>query len=168
MTTFYAQPYDVTASGFYFEDAETYLARVNTVTNEFGDAVEEFELQFIDGEDIDSELAKALGLYQNTILKFMDCIEGWEDDQKLKVVMAVGECGYQFDYETSDPDDFDLNIYQDISMRQLAEQFVDEGLFGDIADTIITYIDYDAIARDLAIDYTETTIAGQRYIYRCS
>jgi antirestriction protein len=27
-------------------------------------------------------------------------------------------------------------------------------------------LDYDAIARDLAHDYTETTIAGQQLVYR--
>lgn len=52
-------------------------------------------------------------------------------------------------------------------MRELAEQFVDEGLFGDIPERLAGYIDYDAIARDLAMDYAETTIAGEWLIYRC-
>jgi antirestriction protein len=30
------------------------------------------------------------------------------------------------------------------------------------------YIDYDAMARDLGMDYSETTIAGKRLIYRCA
>ncbi len=29
------------------------------------------------------------------------------------------------------------------------------------------YIDYDAIARDLSVEFSETTIAGERFIYRC-
>jgi len=53
------------------------------------------------------------------------------------------------------------------SMKELAEQFVDDGLFGEIPTSIQFYIDYEAIARDLACDYSETTIDGQRYIYRC-
>ncbi len=52
-------------------------------------------------------------------------------------------------------------------MRALAEQFVEEGLFGDIPKRLQFYIDYDAIARDLAVDYSETVIAGSRIIYRC-
>ncbi|MEP3786728.1 antirestriction protein ArdA [Ascidiaceihabitans sp.] len=51
-------------------------------------------------------------------------------------------------------------------MKELAEQFVDEGLFGDIPDHLANYIDMDAIARDLAVDYAETELAGERLIYR--
>lgn len=54
------------------------------------------------------------------------------------------------------------------SLKELAEQFVDEGLFGDIPTSIQSYLDYDAIARDLGCDYSETEIAGVRLIYRCS
>lgn len=53
-------------------------------------------------------------------------------------------------------------------MKELTEQFVDEGLFGDIPERLQYYLDYDAIARDLSMDYAETEIAGQRLIYRCA
>ena len=45
---------------------------------------------------------------------------------------------------------------------------MDEGLFGDVPPQFQFYIDYDAIARDLSFDYTETEIAGERLIYRIS
>lgn len=51
-------------------------------------------------------------------------------------------------------------------MRDLAEQFVDEGLFGDIPERLQFYIDYDAIARDLSVDYSVAEVAGQNLIYR--
>ena len=51
-------------------------------------------------------------------------------------------------------------------MRALAEQFVDDGLFGDIPERLQFYIDYDAIARDLSMDYGEAEIAGTHLIYR--
>jgi antirestriction protein len=57
-------------------------------------------------------------------------------------------------------------MYHDQNLKELAEQFVDEGLFGDIPERLSFYLDYDAIARDLAHDYTETTIAGQQLVYR--
>ena len=60
-----------------------------------------------------------------------------------------------------------VDIYHMDSMRDLAEAFVDEGLYGDIPETIERYLDYDAIARDLGMDFTETTIAGERLIYAC-
>ena len=65
-------------------------------------------------------------------------------------------------------DDFDLDIYHVDSLCDLAEQFVEEGLFGDIPERLSFYIDYAAIARYLSADYSEATIAGKRLIYRCS
>jgi antirestriction protein len=47
-------------------------------------------------------------------------------------------------------------------------QFADDGLFGEFPESLSHYIDYDAIARDLAIDYAMTDIAGTRYAYRCA
>jgi hypothetical protein len=44
---------------------------------------------------------------------------------------------------------------------------VDEGLFGEIPESIKYHLDYDSIARDLGMDYTETVIAGTSLIYRC-
>ena len=82
-------------------------------------------------------------------------------------IIAVGECGYAFNFETCDPDDLDLDIYKVESLRDLAEQFVDEGLFGDIPERLRFYIDHDAIARDLGMDYAETVIADRRVVYRC-
>ena len=43
---------------------------------------------------------------------------------------------------------------------------MDEGLFGDIPERLQFYLDYDAIARDLGLDYAETEITGVRLIYR--
>lgn len=168
MTVFYAQPYDISATGFYFETMENYHVRAAKCLNDFGDQVEEFELQFIDGNVIDIDLCKALGLYQNNISKVIEFIEGWDDSQKLNVIIAVGEWGYNFDFETGDPDDYDIDLYEVDSMRELAEQFVDEGLYGKIPQSLQFYIDYAAIARDLVMDYSEIKINGTTYIYRCS
>jgi len=166
-TTYYAQPYDIIATGFYFTDQESYTAKILAARNSYGDPVEEFEIQFIDGTDLDAKLAKALGLYQNTIIEFMEKVEAWDDHEKLKIILAVGECRYSFDLNSGDPDNLDLDIYAGMNLRDLAHEFVEEGLFGDILPSIINYLDYDAIARDLGMDYTETTICGERYVYRC-
>ena len=55
---------------------------------------------------------------------------------------------------------FDVDIYFCKGLKDLAEQFVDEGLYGDIPENLTHYIDYEAIARDLAVDFTEAEIAG--------
>ena len=61
-----------------------------------------------------------------------------------------------------------VDIYQVDSLRELAEMFVDEGLYGEIPKSLQFYIDFDAIARDLSADYHETVINGTRLIYACS
>ena len=166
MTQLFAQPYDLAASGFYFDAAEDYSAKVKALRNDYGEPVEEFEIQFIDGENIDCDLANAIGLNQVNFARFFEIADEWEDWEKRLVILAVGECGYQFDDSTS-RSDFDVDIYEVDSLRELAEQFVDEGLFGEVPESFRFYINYVAIARDLAVDYNQTTIAGSRIIYRC-
>lgn len=166
MTQLFAMPYDLSATGFYFETVEEYNRMSSDLRNEYGQPVEEFEIQFIDGEDIDCALFKAVGVYQGDIEAYLDAVDNWEDWQKVNVILAVGEVGYSFNLNTDDPDQFDIQIYDVANMRELAEQFVDEGLFGQIPESLQHYIDYDAIGRDLAMDYAETVIAGTNYIYR--
>jgi Antirestriction protein (ArdA) len=167
MTNLYAQPYDISAHGFYFESADEYTTRASKLLNSYGDQVEEFEIQFIDGDGIDCQLFEALSVSQCNLEAYFEAAENWNEDQKIKVIIAVGEVGYKFDLGKDSPDDFDVTLYQLDSMRELAEQFIDEGMFGEIPEAIQSYIDYDAIARDLKMDYSEITIDGTRYIYRC-
>ena len=168
MTELFAQPYDISATGFYFRTASEYAEKAAKLRNSAGCPVEGFELQFIDGESIDAKLFEALGVNQGNFPQFLDACDAWDDNQKQKVIIAVGECGYRFDLASGDPDDFDIDLYEMDSLRELAEQFVDEGLFGEIPEPIRNYLDYDAIARDLGMDYSETTIAGTRLVYRCA
>jgi hypothetical protein len=166
MTTLYAQPYDISASGFYFDSAADYAAKAGKLRNSYGQPVEEFEIQFIDGDGIDAELFAALKIHQGDIDGFFEAVDEWSEDDKIKVIIAVGEKGYSFDLGRDTPDRFEIDLYECDTMRDLAIQFVDEGLFGDIPAAIANYLDYDAIARDLAMDYAATTVDGTRYIYR--
>ncbi len=163
----YAQPYNTEAEGFYFRTADEYAKTLLTIKDGSGQPIEEFEIEFIDGEAIDCDLAKAWGLNQANFAAYLDAAATWQDFEKTAFIVAVGECGYDFDPASVDPDSYDVDIYFEDSLRDLAIQFVDEGLFGDIPKSLEFYIDYDAITRDLAVDYSETEIAGQHIIYRC-
>ncbi|PIR39915.1 MAG: antirestriction protein ArdA [Alphaproteobacteria bacterium CG11_big_fil_rev_8_21_14_0_20_39_49] len=166
MTQFYAQPYDISSTGFYFESMEEYDTLYSKNLNEYGEQPEEYEIQFIDGEEIDCKLFNALGVHQGNIHHFIEKIEEWEEHQKHALIIATGECGYNFDIDSGNPDDFDIELYELDSLKELAEQFIEEGLFGQIPDNIRFYLDTDAIARDLGMDYSETRIDGTNYIYR--
>ena len=167
MTTLYAQPYDISATGFYFDSAEDYAQQAAKNFNRLGGIVEEYELQFIDGAEIDCALFKALNVDQVNFLAYFDACVTWTEAQKRKVILAVSQAGYKFTIGTDNPDSLDVDIYELDSLKDLAEQFVDEGLFGEIPASIAYYIDYDLIARDLGMDYSEAVIAGTRLVYRC-
>lgn len=163
MAEFYAQPYDVDATEFYFSSIEEYDQKRSALRNAAGDPVEEFEIQFIDGDELDCELAKAASVNQANLSDVLEWIEEWDDWKKTTYILAVGEGGYCSD---SDPDQINIDIYEVDSMKELGEQFVEEGLFGDVPERIRFYLDYDLIARDLSVDYSEAEIAGTRYVYR--
>lgn len=167
MTTLYAQPHDISATGFYFVSAEDYGLKADTLRNSYGDPVEEFEIQFIDGDGMDVALFNALGVHQGNFSAYLDAVDEWSDDEKIRAIIAVGEVGHRFDLGRDDPSRLEIDLYECDSLRDLAMQFVEEGLFGEIPTSIQHYLDYDAIARDLGMDYSETTIDGTRYIYRC-
>lgn len=78
-----------------------------------------------------------------------------------RVIYLIDDIGYSIADALDNYENVDY--YQGLSLKQLAEHFVDEGLFGQIADSIKNYIDYDAIARDLRHDYTETSKGCFRY-----
>ena len=168
MTTLFAQPYDLDAVGFYFESAKEFATISLRLRNAHWEPVEEFEIQFIDGEDMDAELAKAVGINQANAGRFLEIVENWSDDDKLRYIINANECGYAFDLKRDDPNELDVDIYHLDSLRDLAFEFVEEGIIGDIPEDMRHYFDYDAFARDLAMDYSETTIAGQNIIYRCA
>ncbi|MBO9462463.1 antirestriction protein ArdA [Labrenzia sp. R5_0] len=168
MIQLFAQPCDVSATGFYFESAEDYEAKAKTNRNDYGQSVEEYEIQFIDGDGIDCAMAKAWEINQANFADFLEAADDWDNEAKLRYIIAVGECGYAHDDVADDPSRIDMTLYELTSMCELAEQFVDEGLFGDIPERLQFYIDYDAIARDLSVDYSEVSIAGTHFIFHCA
>lgn len=164
MTQLHAQPYDIAAPGFYFETPEEYDTKLTALRNDYGDPVEEFEIQFIDGDQIDCELAQAIGINQANFREYLNGVDTWQDWEKQRIIVAVGECGYDFD-ANEDPSDYNIDLYVADSLQALAEQFVDEGLYGNIPENLQNYIDYEAIAGDLAVEFSEITIAGERFAY---
>jgi len=165
--TLYAQPYNIDAEGFYFGSADEYHAQARGRKDRYGQPVEEYEIEFIDGEEIDAALAKAWELSQCNFARFLDVAVSWRDDHKHTFIIAVGECGYDFDADSVDPLDFDVLLYEMKNLRELAEHYVDEGLLGQIPPALRFYIDLDLLARDLSVEFSEIIIAGTALVYRC-
>ncbi len=165
--TLYAQPYNLEVEGFYFRSSEEYTATYPTIKDGWGEQVEEFEIQMTNSESIDVALARAWQLSQANFAAFFKAADTWHREDKFAFIIAVGDCGYEFDPNTVIPANFDVQIYYLDRMNDLAIEFVEEGLLGDIPDALKTYFDYDAFARDLAHDYVKTIVARENIIYRC-
>lgn len=164
--TLFAQPYDTDAPGFYFTSLDDYEAKSGALRNRWGAPVEEFEIQFIDGPAEAMHLFSAATVHQGYLSAYFTALEDWDEHEIEAVTIALAENITGETLETVTPHLLDISVYHVDSWRELAEQFVDEGLFGEIPDHLTNYIDYDAIARDLQYDYSETRATGEFLIYR--
>ena len=104
--------------------------------------------------DYECEYMEDINEYSN-LTELNEIAEKMEtlNSSDIKKFKALIQEGYDFEYSFNNYED--MEMYEEINMNELAEQFVEDGLFGDIPKALINYIDYDAIARDLSMDYTE-------------
>ena len=165
--TLYAQPYDFDASGFYFDSFEDYQAKYNSNFNVYGQHVEEYEIQFIDGSAIDCDLFKAVKGEYNLKAFFM-VANTWEDCDKIPLIIAYEEniTSEPFNEEVTSDMFQDIDIYYDMSFEDLAWEFIKNGLFGDIPEHLENYLDIQLMARDLSFDYNEISVGNNSIIYR--
>ena len=165
--TLYAQPYEFDASGFYFDSFEDYQAKYNSNFNVYGQHVEEYEIQFIDGSAIDCDLFKAVKGEYNLKAFFM-VANTWEDCDKIPLIIAYEEniTSEPFNEEVTSDMFQDIDIYYDMSFEDLAWEFIENGLFGDIPEHLKNYLDIEKMARDLSYDYNEISVGNNSIIYR--
>ena len=101
---------------------------------------EGFPKEFYSESAIDKELFEYLAL----------------DDKEKEILEAFIDChGYNYDYSLGVYYDAYIGKYE--SLEELAEEFIEQGLFGDVPENLYHYLDYEKIARDLSYDYTHHT-----------
>ncbi len=84
------------------------------------------------------------------ISETMEALED-QDRKKIDYLMDWNGCSYDEALEQYE----DVELYEDTSLEDLAYDLVQEGCFGSVPDSALgNYIDYEAIARDLLMDYT--------------
>lgn len=160
--SFYAQPYSLDAQGFYFTDYEDYTAKAEALRDSFGHPVEEFELQFIDGDSEEADLFTASGVNQANLEQFFDEVLTLDDHQKpaFFYLTSVLNCSIEQALDKID----EPSIYEG-ELKEAAEQLFDECYLSDIPESVRNYIDYAAFARDCEMggDMTEFEFAGTTY-----
>jgi len=163
MPDLFAQPYNLDATGFYFDCADQFNQKAADHRDSFDNLVEEYEIQFIDGDDVEYQLFDAFAVDQANLQRYFNAVTNLDEQDKIALI-AMSECGYDVDDET---DTQDVELHYADSFRTLAMQFVDEGMYGEIPNAISHYIDYEAIARDLEIEHGQVQVGGQNIVYRC-
>lgn len=162
---FYAQPYDLNASGFYFSDEEEYTRKAKSNFNSSGFIVEEYEIQFIDGDDMETLIANAFGLNQCNFTKFIDFMSKgyserayaaawWLWHNNMRTVNQV--------YEMEEDDlesyilhecDHDCAMNEESALADYAAQYVeDSGLLSEVPENIRYYFDFTAYGRDMRLN----------------
>jgi len=95
-----------------------------------------------------------------TLKELFDDYTDWyimDDDDKDKIA-AYMEYGYTYDWCIDHLQDMEVYYFpgsldDEETLEQLARLMVDEGLYGNIPETIRYYIDYKSLGRDLGVDY---------------
>ena len=159
MNTYHATPYDISATGFYFQTLEEYQKKAAEHRNEYGDPVEEYEIQYIDGEGGDCDLFHTLSVNQANLNIWFDDFEGaFTDEELVKVLYLSGEFGLSMK-EILERDLDDVYLFEG-SPKDYAERYLeDSGILDAVEKAGLNpfYIDTDAYARDMEINGGFTT-----------
>jgi len=160
MTTLHAQPYNIDACGFNFSTAEEYTTKQSALRDRFGAPVEEFEIQFIDGDD--SQLFEACKIHQGNLATWFDDIESLDRQEKAALFYLVDQGGYDLSDALERYDDV---VLFDGPLLDAATELFDDCYLCDVPESVRYYIDYDAFAYACRVngDMTEFTYEGTTY-----
>lgn len=143
MTEFYAQPYSIEHTGFYFDSFEKFEAGMKKLNDR---GCEEVEIQFIDGEDHLVQLAEAANIHQGSVDAWFEELEDLDETEVSQIIFLL-----DLGYSLSDA----LDRYEDVclfngSASDYAYDLINETT--EVPEHLSYYIDYDAIARDMKIN----------------
>lgn len=95
----------------------------------------------------------------DTLNEIAETLEDLKDYEKETLIAILESETQRLDEALEILQDEKFVFYSDVDLEGLAEQFVDEGIFGEIPSSIISYINYESIARDLSFEgYIETSV----------
>lgn len=160
--TYHATPYDLSASGFFFSSYEDYTAQAATHRNAFGQPVEEYEIQFIDGEN--SALFAALGICQATLSLWFEAFEQLSMHEAIKAIYLATDLNTPIDRILDRLDD--VMLFEGTSVEYAREYIEETGMLDPLPESLRWYFDTEAFARDLVLagDISEHEIEGQCWV----
>lgn len=166
MAQFHAQPYAMDGgAGFYF-DAGEFSDKLEEHNAERAAAglreLEEFSIQFIDGEDWEQEICEAAGLTQGNIDDVCELLEHLDDEDDDGAKAAAW---YALENSQGQPDDVLQKVRKECyrantvgdriyteadALADYAQSFTEET--STIPEHLANYIDWEAMGRDMRIN----------------
>jgi antirestriction protein len=152
MTEFYAQPYSIEHTGFFFNSFENFEAGMEKLNKR---GCEEVEIQIIDGDDHLVRLASTATIHQGDIAFWYDALEDLDQTEATQMIVLL-----DLGYSLSDA----LERYEEVclfdgSAADYAYDLINETC--EVPDHLRNYIDYDAIARDMELGGEITAISRE-------
>jgi hypothetical protein len=149
---YFAQPYSISATGFFFTDMGQYRDKAAHLVDDYGQPVEEFEIQYIDGDHAD--LFAAAGVTQATLSGWFDLLDALDgDEDRTVIVLHLLELGYPLDELSTRWDDYSL--YHG-TLADYAEEIV-SGCY-TLPANLAGYLDYERLGRDMVLEGSVTEI----------
>jgi len=140
MATFYAQPYSLDHTGFYFEDMDEFETGMDKLNAQ---GCEEVEIQFIDGDDHQADLAKAAEINQATVNVWFETLEDLDEQETTQLCYLLDR---GFDLDEALRRYYEVYIFHG-KAADYAQELMED--ITDIPENLRYYIDYEAIARDM-------------------
>ena len=168
MATYFANPYDITAHGFYFETWEEYEEKSQEMM-EREHPVEEFEIEIIDADCDQIRLFNALEISQATLEDWFSPSE-W-DEGNLDEYEVAAAC-FLAEMDNYGPRQIDRDMIEDCSpfkgdLVEWAEEFIDStGMLDNVPEEFRRYFDVEAWAQDaeLSGDVAEFQFCGDTWV----
>ena len=165
---YHATPYDLSAKGFYFSTYEDYVEKALNHKNEYGDPVEEYEIQFIDSDLpwCNGALFTALGINQANLATWFTHFEEMNMDDAAKAIYLSDYIGYDINDILDRMDD--ITLFQGSAIEYAHEYIEDTGMLDSMPENLRYYFDTAAFASDMIMsgDIAEVEINNTQYIAR--
>lgn len=161
--SYYAQPYNLDAQGFYFSTLDEYEEKANHCRDSFGLPVEEFEIMFIDGSREEAQLFSACSVNQANLGQFLAILEDLPEYQQPALFYLCDVQGVNME-EAMEKIDEVCTTEQDLEDYGYDLFFE---LYGhDIPESLHCYIDTKSFCRDLEIggDVCSFEFAGTTHL----
>jgi len=143
---FFAQPYSLDAQGFYFSTFDEFFEKMESATDRFGQKVEEYEFQFIDGTEEESDLFQACSVNQSNLEAFCNALDELRSHELEALFYLCNFNGYTLEDALDKIDEVQITHQTEL---EAATALFDEIYLADVPEAVRNYIDYDAFLNDL-------------------